>query len=546
MALSTAVWQELVDLLGREYAILPHEAGTTPYQKTTLSSERVVNLGVLKPRTKKEVEAVVKIALKHKIHLYPLSRGNNWGFGSKAPVKETCLIIDLSRMNSILAFDADLGVITVEPGVTVSQVEKFFKEKALPFMAPVVWSTPEASLIGNALEKGTSASFPFERTESIVALEATLPDGTIYSSYGDGEMLIPAHPDGIGPQLDGLFLQNGLGIVTKMSFALARIPKDIRVLYVKQQNSDGLDIMLKELHQLKNRLGDIFASFKIESPLRTITSFTPYHALNQHTDSTVPEGHIERRTEELHLGAWNIFLVIQGEPALVKSAASIASRALRSLSAAVYCYDPIGLERRRKIFSYFPQKIRERYSHLKLAAHYMHRTSGINSGENAFIPFWRYEGATPFANIPILKNLDDSSKSGFMLFVAALPLHTPMKSLLEEIERICRANNIEPLYSLGMMSSRHMRFSLQMVFDKASDAGTASANRCYEEVFKIITENGGLPYRLPSSMFHLLSRIQPHLWPLAEKIRTAVDPHSLLAPGRYTPPKAAHDTIREL
>lgn len=45
---------------------------------------------VLKPQDVQHVQEIVKWANKHKIALYPLSTGKNWGYGGGSPVEEDC------------------------------------------------------------------------------------------------------------------------------------------------------------------------------------------------------------------------------------------------------------------------------------------------------------------------------------------------------------------------------------------------------------------------------------------------------------------------
>src|SRR4051812_48925937 len=43
---------------------------------------------VLKPADREEVQRCVEIANRFRIPLYPISTGKNWGYGSRAPVRD--------------------------------------------------------------------------------------------------------------------------------------------------------------------------------------------------------------------------------------------------------------------------------------------------------------------------------------------------------------------------------------------------------------------------------------------------------------------------
>ena len=73
-------------------------------------------LAILRPGSRDEVQEVVRIANRHRVPIYPISTGKNWGYGSRVPARDGVLV-DLGRMNRIVAFDEELAYVTIEPGV---------------------------------------------------------------------------------------------------------------------------------------------------------------------------------------------------------------------------------------------------------------------------------------------------------------------------------------------------------------------------------------------------------------------------------------------
>src|SRR5690606_31560422 len=53
------------------------------------------------PTTVEEIQAIVKLANVHKVPLWPISRGKNYGYGGPAPVVANSVVLDLSRMKKI-------------------------------------------------------------------------------------------------------------------------------------------------------------------------------------------------------------------------------------------------------------------------------------------------------------------------------------------------------------------------------------------------------------------------------------------------------------
>lgn len=89
--------------------------------------------GVVLPKSTEEVRQVVNLANNFLVPIYPISTGKNWGLGSKLPVKEGCVIVDLHRMNRIREVNTEYGYAVIEPGVTQQQLYDHLQEHGLPF-----------------------------------------------------------------------------------------------------------------------------------------------------------------------------------------------------------------------------------------------------------------------------------------------------------------------------------------------------------------------------------------------------------------------------
>ncbi|MGH8699152.1 MAG: FAD-binding protein, partial [Burkholderiales bacterium] len=53
---------------------------------------------VLSPGSTEDVAAIVKIARRHRVPLYPISTGLNWGYGDACAVFPDQVVVDLRRM----------------------------------------------------------------------------------------------------------------------------------------------------------------------------------------------------------------------------------------------------------------------------------------------------------------------------------------------------------------------------------------------------------------------------------------------------------------
>ena len=90
--------------------------------------------------------------------------------------------MDLSDLKKIIHFDSELGVVTLEPGVTQQDLYNFLSEKKSYFMVPTTGAGPHCSVLANALEKGYGLTPYEDHFGSLMNLTAVLPDGSIYRS----------------------------------------------------------------------------------------------------------------------------------------------------------------------------------------------------------------------------------------------------------------------------------------------------------------------------------------------------------------------------
>ncbi|MEO1261455.1 MAG: FAD-binding protein [Bacteroidota bacterium] len=87
--------------------------------KTLKSSQLIV-----RTKTVEDISRLVKYLSENKMTLYVVSNGKNWGFGSKVPVKNVDVLLELSAMDKIIAYDKEFGTVRVEPGVTFKQLSE--------------------------------------------------------------------------------------------------------------------------------------------------------------------------------------------------------------------------------------------------------------------------------------------------------------------------------------------------------------------------------------------------------------------------------------
>src|SRR6266704_657074 len=101
MEIHTSAVFDLVAAVGADHVITERKR-VAEYERATFATTQEIPMVVL-PASRQEVQEVVRIANRHRLPLYPISRGRNWGLGSRVPVKTGCCVVDLKRMNRIVS-----------------------------------------------------------------------------------------------------------------------------------------------------------------------------------------------------------------------------------------------------------------------------------------------------------------------------------------------------------------------------------------------------------------------------------------------------------
>jgi 4-cresol dehydrogenase (hydroxylating) len=208
---------------------------------------------ILRPSSVEELKECVLIAKQYKQSIYPVSAGKNWGYGSRVPVKDNNIILELKQLNRIIDFDEKLGYITIEPGVTFQQVFEFLRKNKSQLILSTTGSSIHSSIVGNSLERGVGTGLYADRFAHVCGLEIMLPDGNIiatgFERYGDIK-IGKLHRWGLGPSLDGLFTQSNLGIVTKMTIWLMKAPNYFHFAFYKINGKEKLEKLIDSLQEM--------------------------------------------------------------------------------------------------------------------------------------------------------------------------------------------------------------------------------------------------------------------------------------------------------
>lgn len=490
---------------------------------------------VVRPQSTEELKAVLHAARQHRVPIYTVSTGKNWGYGTSLPVQDGCAIVDLSRMRSILRFDEELGIVTVEPGVTQQQLHDFLAERQLPFMVPVTGAGPDCSILGNALERGYGITPHADHFGAVRAIEALLADGSVYrSSLGaiDCEAVDRVFKWGTGPYLDGLFTQSNMGIVTSMTIALARRPEIIEGFLIRLPRSEDLERTVTAVRELLRTIGGVTGSINILNDRRVLSMFAPYPEKTWEHGDVMPPDLVRTIVADEKLGSWNVLGMIYGDRAIARAARQRIRREFRPFASSTVFFTRQKIDRARRVLSTLPatwlKGPRAQVDNLS-------ESFKVAEGEPMRVAlklcYWR--NRLPF----------DPSKSpdpakdgcGLIWYSPLVPMTAgAVRSYVEMVETVCVAHDIEPLITLTSLNEQCFDSTVPILFDRRDPDATRRAQECYVALFNEGKKQGFMPYRVGIEHMNLITQEGNDFWGVVTRIKAALDPDGILAPGRYS------------
>ncbi|MFC3995598.1 FAD-binding oxidoreductase [Nocardiopsis sediminis] len=452
---------------------------------------------VVLPATVEEVQAVVEAADRHRVPLAPISRGKNLGFGGPAPRLPGAAVLDLKRMNRILDVDDRLGYAVVEPGVTFIDLAAYLHEHGSRFRVDVPdlgWG----SVLGNTLERGMGYTPYSDHFATQCGMEVVLPDGDVVrTGMGalPGSRTAQVYPYGYGPSYDGMFTQSNFGVVTKMGLWLLPEPAGFRAYMITLPREEDLAPFTEILRPL--RLDRTISHVpSMRSLLLDAAAQGPRSAYFS-GDGPVP-GSVQRRImADQRIGMWNFYGALYGTEAAMDAQWSVIRDAFSAIPGAGFHFagehDSPVLAARAKIMAGRPNL----------------ETAGI---------FQWLDNAGHIDVAPMAPATGED----------ALRLYELARDLYLEFGKDYMGNFI--------FGEREMHQIHLMMFDTEDAGDRARTLRLCEALIGRAAEHGYGAYRAHPAIMDRVAATYGFndnaLLRLSERIKDALDPNGVLAPGK--------------
>jgi 4-cresol dehydrogenase (hydroxylating) len=242
------------------------------------------------------------------------------------------------------------------------------------------------------------------------------------------------------------------------------------------------------------------------------------------------------------IGAWTVSGALYGTEAQVAAARAALRRALKPTAATPRFIN----ERKLRTGAMLARLLGETRAGQRLRARVALGESlfamnrGIPNGRFLAGAYWRRRGGLP-ATFP--QNANPAQDNCGLLWVSpVLPLRgSDMLAAYGLAEPVFREHGFDLFATFSMINERALGGVLTIAYDKEDRQEVERAQRCYHAVFGLMMEAGYIPYRVGN---HSMGELDPHgdvYWKTVARIKEALDPNGIIAPGRYQPGLASED-----
>lgn len=472
------------------------------YRRNVTALARAVPL-VLWPGSEDEVGRIVAVANTHRIALYPFSTGMNWGLGSKLPVVDGCVLVDLSRMQRIVEVNERSGYAIIEPGVTQAQLATHLAASHPALTMNFTGSFAHTGIVGNVLERGDGGH---ARVHDLLGVRGILGNGKPFEAGGVWQYVGTEQPSHCsryvaGPDLAGLFAQSNFGIVTQMAFRLVHKPER-RYLFWGSAPDAALEALVDRFDYFgRQRIIDR-GSVNIGDENRFVQA---KRALGDATGPPAGEQSV-----------WNFFALVDGTARVADAAITELTDAFTPLCTSIGALRADQVAEEGRTLPAFLQPLVKPL------------TGSPDSDSLGLI--YRLTG-TPLPNDPREMNADHTP-FGMKCYIGIVP---PAGESVRRAARIASAAEQACETNVKFSVFGDGRTLITMHFRADDPAQVARAERCEQRLWQEMVAAGFPPYRVSIDQMERLVALRPEFFALVKQLKSVLDPNGIISPGRYCP-----------
>jgi len=504
------------------------------YERATFHCENTIP-AVVRPASTAEVQHCLRIANAFRVPLYPISTGLNTGYGSAVPTAPGCVVLELKRLDRILEYNAELGYVRVEPGVTQQQLYDYLQEQDAPFWLDVTGGSPRHSLIGNIAERGFGHTAYSDHFAQIGGFQVVLPDGDLLTTgFGqyDNAKATGVYRWGLGPHYDGLFTQSNLGVIVQATIWLMPKPEYAQFFSCRIERDEDLPALIELLRPLRLD-GTVRSAMHIGNDYKMISAIQGYPWEEAQGTTPLPAEVLRAKVKAWDCGPWNVSGALYGTRATVADARRRVRRQLRGKVKRLQFLD----QRRLRVV----ERLAKPYQLLTgvnlpevmtLLKPVFGMTQGVPSMGMLPSNYWRKK-EFPEASADLSPERDNCGVLWLAPVAPTSGAHTA--AIWAIVKATMQSHGFEPSVSITLLSERTIDCVVNLSYDRDISGEDQRAMACHDDMLEQLCSAGYYPYRLGIQALGKMPPKTEAYENFFRALRGALDPNRILAPGRYLP-----------
>jgi 4-cresol dehydrogenase (hydroxylating) len=298
---------------------------------------------------------------------------------------------------------------------------------------------------------------------------------------------------GYGPTLDGIFTQSNYGIVTKMGMWLMPAPPDFRPFCIQYPNETDITKIVDALRPL--RIAMVIPNAVVIAHTLWEAPCTPVKRTDYHTGpGAISDAAVSKIQKDYNIGAWNVYAGLYGTKETNDANWKIIEAVAAGTGGKI-----ITAEQSRG-----SQALQYRFDLMK---------GKPNLGEFGLYNWRGGGGSIWFAPVSQAKGS-------------------------ETLKQMKMAKDILGKYGFDYVGEfivgwRDMHHVIDLLFDRSDEEQSKKAYACYDELLHTFAKEGYGMYRANTAFAEKVAATYgPVKRSVEKKLKKALDPNNILAPGR--------------
>jgi 4-cresol dehydrogenase (hydroxylating) len=513
----------------------------------TLEKEKVIDLSKdIIPKTQNacafvypsdivQIQEILKVANAYKVPVWPVGQGKNWGYGGASPFQENSLVIVLNRLNKIIEVNSELAFALIEPGVTFRQLHQYLETHNIPLWVDCTDGPPDGSIVGNSLERGIGETDYGDHFGNICGLEVILPEGQLIRTGGgalENFRSWNTYKWGVGLYSEGLFSQSNLGIVTKMGVWLRPKPEYFVSCLFELKNKKNFPLLIDGLRKLQLE-GALISKVHLINEVATMAV-----AIEDFSDP-------ESTLSGYKFASWSFAAGVYGNKQQVKASVISIKKILGPLGKLEFINET-KLNVIKKI-THLLKKWKTSTS-LRLLSDWICKSiigkpitllellPHVHSIEQGFPSdfFVRHAYLKSKTPKPRLGANPVKDNCGLVWLGPMVPLiGKETELLLQAVEPLFKSHGFEMYVALMVGNPRTGIVLFSIFYDKTHPHEASQAEKLYHILGELTQKMGYQQYRTSTMYMDKIMAPAPEYKAFCEKIKKALDPNNIIAPGKY-------------